>query len=203
MSVCFGENVIPTRYTMNGKENYPYTYAATLSARLWRKVCENQVKVILFIVYTVNADMDALTAYIQSFADIEGVVIKLEKASSFGCVLQSQLSRLYAYKEEEIMDNDLIIISDVDVFVSNISILMPYKDDYNIYMPCYQYSIDQDQNFVMTLIGMTASNWRMILDDVEGSSEKYGIIHTLNSTISGIMNETGMDSWDTDQVGCP
>ena len=122
MSVCFGENA-----QIHGKGQYPYTYAATLSSRLWREVSDGEVNVLLTIVYNNDVNNSALEEYVESFDGVEGVLIQHEQSTSLGCVLQSQLSRIFAFDHKIMNDDDIILTSDVDTFVMDNRILEPLR----------------------------------------------------------------------------
>ena len=122
MSLCWSGNA-----QIHKKSKFPYRLAAQLSTSLWRKVTEGEVKVILTIVHDEDADVEDLAGYVDTFAIDEGVVVVLEKTSSLGCILQSQLSRMFAFKHDAVEDEDIIITSDVDIFVMDKKIIEPLK----------------------------------------------------------------------------
>jgi hypothetical protein len=122
MSLCWSENV-----KIHRKSKFPYILASQLSAKLWKNVTEGELKVILTVVYNEDVDMDDLENYVKSFENEEGVVIVLEKTTSLGCVLQSQLSRMFAFKNKFVNAEDIIITSDVDIFVMDKRIIQPLK----------------------------------------------------------------------------
>ena len=122
MSLCWSENA-----KIHRKSKFPYILASQLSTRLWREVTDGEVKVLLTVVYNEDADMEALENTVDTFEKGEGVVIVLEKTTSLGCVLQSQLSRMFAFKNKFVNDDDIIITSDVDMFVMDKKIIEPLK----------------------------------------------------------------------------
>ena len=181
---------------------YPYTYAATLSSRLWRRVSEGEAKVILSVVYTSDTNMTELHSYKSSFDDVEGVVVKLEKETNLGCPLQSQLSRIFAYREEEIHEDDIVITTDVDIFVYDKRVLLPFKEPYDTWIFEYQHTVRTGCTFPMNLLGMTARNWRVVLEDPVSIAEprgKYELISRFNTTLRGRFNNPNFN-WGTDQV---
>ena len=125
MSVCFGENA-----QIHGKGRYPYTYAATLSSRLWREVSDGEVNVLLTIVYNNDVNNSALEEYVESFDRVEGLLIQREQSSSLGCVLQSQLSRIFAFDHKIMNDDDIILTTDVDIFVMDNRIMEPLRSPF-------------------------------------------------------------------------
>ena len=54
-------------------------------------------------------------------------MILREKTSSLGCVLQSQLSRMFVFEQEFIDEDDIIITSDVDIFPMDKRIIDPLE----------------------------------------------------------------------------
>ena len=95
------------------------------------------MNVILTIVYNEDADKDALESYVKTYEPDAGVVIVLEKTSTLGCVLQSQLSRMFAFQSEFVRDEDIIITSDVDIFVMDKKIIEPLKGPFKTWI--YRY----------------------------------------------------------------
>ena len=156
MSVCFGENA-----QIHGKGQYPYTYAATLSSRLWREVSDGEVNVLLTIVYNNDVNNSALEEYVESFDGVEGVLIRREQSVSFGCVLQSQLSRIFAFDDEIMNDDDIILTTDVDLFVMDNRILEPLRRPFLTWI--YEYELTQSfrpQSFIMSIVTTIAGNSR-------------------------------------------
>ena len=96
-----------------------------MSSRLWRKITDGEVKVLLTVVY--NEKTEDLDKYVETFKDVEGVVVVLEKTTDLGCVLQSQLSRMFAFKHKMIADADIILTSDVELFVMEKNFSDPLK----------------------------------------------------------------------------
>ena len=79
MSLCWSENPkIPRKYKQ------PYILAAQLSALLWRKVTDGEVKVLLTVVYNEDADLEALYDYINTLEKEQGIFTALEKTTSIG-----------------------------------------------------------------------------------------------------------------------
>ena len=125
MSLCWSKNA-----QIHKKSNFPYTLAANLSTRLWREVTHGEVGVVLTIVHDEDYDAKNLDEFVDDFANDDGVVVIREETSSLGCVLQSQLSRMFAFNHDFIDDDDIIITSDVDIFVMDKRIIEPLKLPY-------------------------------------------------------------------------
>ena len=123
MSLCWSKNA-----DIHKKSKFPYILASQLSARLWRNVTDGEVNVRLTIVYDEDAVGEDLENYVNTFENEEGVVIVLEKTTSLGCVLQSQLSRMFAFKNKFVTADDIIITSDVDIFVMDKRIIQPLPE---------------------------------------------------------------------------
>ena len=133
MSLCWSKNA-----QIHKKSNFPYTLAANLSTRLWREVTRGKVGVVLTIVHDEDYDAKHLDDFVDIFANDDGVVVIREETSSLGCVLQSQLSRMFAFSHDFIDDDDIIITSDVDIFIMDKRIIEPLKLPYVIWI--YRYS---------------------------------------------------------------
>ena len=125
MSLCWSKNA-----QIHQKSNFPYTLSAKLSTILWRNVTHGEMGVVLTIVHDDDDDDDddeKLLEFIEHFAHDDGVVILREKTSSLGCVLQSQLSRMFVFEQEFIDEDDIIITSDVDIFPMDKRIIDPLE----------------------------------------------------------------------------
>ena len=194
MSVCYGENA-----QIHGKGKYPYTYAATLSTRLWRKVTDGEVNVLLTIVYNEDTNMDALEKYVESFDDVEGVVIKSEEATSLGCVLQSQLSRIFGWQHNFMNDEDIILTIDVDMFVMDKRIMEPLRQPFLSWIYEYEHTVNTGETFNMNLIGMRAKDWRAMFDNINVGMGKYDIIQNFNDSFHMNLNNAEFN-WGIDQV---
>eukprot|EP00092_Neocalanus_flemingeri_P060747 GFUD01072885.1.p1 GENE.GFUD01072885.1~~GFUD01072885.1.p1 ORF type:complete len:327 (-),score=61.99 GFUD01072885.1:6-986(-) len=191
MSLCWSEN-----HQDFGKSEYPYRFAAQLSSRLWRKITDAEVNVLLTIIYNEDTNMEDLENYVKTFETEEGVVIILEKTSTLGCVLQSQLSRMFAFKNKFIHDEDIILISDVDIFVMDKKIVEPLKLPFTTWI--YQYGRTEREGvaFGMSIIGMRSKGWRKVFDyshvGVDGSD--------MSDIVQHLSNELNVAPWDIDQV---
>ena len=135
MSLCWSE-----KSPLFGKSEYPYTYAAQLSSKLWRNVTDGEVNVLLTIVYNEDTFMDGLDDYVNTLEKEEGVIIVLEKTSSLGCVLQSQISRMFGFRNKFMNDEDIILTSDVDIFIMDKKLLDPLREPFSTWVYQYWYT---------------------------------------------------------------
>ena len=131
MSLCWAENA-----QIYGKHNFPYDHAAELSSKLWRNITDGEVRVALTIVYSDLTYGSDLQRYKDSL-EREGVLVVLEKAGPIGCVLQSQLSRMFLFTNPAIEAEDIILVSDVDIFIMDKRILDPLKQPFRTWI--YRY----------------------------------------------------------------
>ena len=131
MSLCWAENA-----QIYGKHNFPYDHAAELSSKLWRNITDGEVRVALTIVHSDLTYGSDLQSYKDSL-EREGVLVVLEKAGSTGCVLQSQLSRMFLFTNPAIEAKDIILVSDVDIFIMDRRILDPLKKPFRTWI--YRY----------------------------------------------------------------
>ena len=128
MSLCWDENA-----RIYGKHNFPYPSAAQLSSKLWRNVTDGEVGVVLTIVHGDQTDDRNLEEYKDNL-EKEGVLVVLEKTGPIGCVLQSQLSRMFVFSNKAIEEEDIILVSDVDIFIMNKRILDPLKNPFRTWI---------------------------------------------------------------------
>ena len=103
-----------------------------MSSRLWRKITEGEANVLITIIY--NEETEALNNYVKSFEEVVGVVIALQKTTELGCVLQSQLSRMFAFRHEAISDTDIILTSDVELFVMTKGYSLPLNTSFTTWI---------------------------------------------------------------------
>ena len=128
MSLCWSEKA-----RIYGKQKFPYNTAAELASILWRNVTDKEVRVALTIIYNEIEDIQSIQEFKRNLEKNEVLVI-LERASELGCVLQSQLSRMFLFTHPSVMEDDIILVSDVDIFIMNKRILEPLKKEYTTWI---------------------------------------------------------------------
>ena len=125
MSLCWSENA-----QIHQKSAYPYLTAANLSARLWRHVTKGEVSVVLTVVYNEDNELEHVEKFADTFDSDPGIVVIPQKTTSLGCVLQSQMSRMFVFTNTFIQEQDIILTTDVDIFVMSNKIVEPLKFDW-------------------------------------------------------------------------
>lgn len=95
MALCWSTNTV-----YHGKEKFPYSDAAPLSAQLWMTL--TKAKVILQIVYSEDKVPADLAEYKERLEGL-GVLVKLVRTGEeMKCVLKAQLIRLLAFELPEV-----------------------------------------------------------------------------------------------------
>merc|ERR1712142_887972 len=195
MSFCWSENA-----QIHKKSNFPYTLAAKLSTLLRRKVTHEEVGVVLTLVHDEQSKVEELDSFIEDFANDDGVVILREKTSSLGCVLQSQLSRMFVFKHEFIDEDDVIITSDVDIFPMDKRIVEPLQNkSFTIWIYRHGLTKETGATFAMSIIGMRSKDWRQVLDYsyLGVDQDVFSIVSHFNHTFHF---NSEKKSWWVDQV---
>ena len=77
------------------------------------------IRVILYLVYDKYESEDRKTLYAEQFKQTN-VEIRWVADDDINCVTKSQLIRLWAFQEQMIHDDDIIITVDVNLFVTTI-----------------------------------------------------------------------------------
>ena len=122
MGLCFEKNT-----HMYGKKNYPFTKVTPLSIMLWNYFLP-WVKVILYIVYdkTVNEEHRILyDSQLKQNVDVNMVQVRWVETGDMKCPTKSQLIRMWAFQEEIIHSDDIIVNVDANLFVMTPKILNP------------------------------------------------------------------------------
>jgi len=163
LSVCYGQ----TEGT-RGKKHFPYLLAAQLAVSLWRNV--TGLNVIVQVVQAPNASDDDVSPYLLSLREAGASVVQVVDSDPIlGCVLHSQLQRFYAHKLPEVKAEDVIAISDVDVFPAEPALLAePLAADagrYSAWVYQYDQTVRVGGNFAASFIAMLAKDWARVLGD--------------------------------------
>ena len=64
----------------------------------------------------------------------EGVEVATEQSRGLDCVLQAQLGRMYAYQDQRVISEDLVLVIDVDAFILDKRVLNPLIKDYRVWI---------------------------------------------------------------------
>jgi len=130
LSVCLGN---ATR--LYHKEHFPYGQAALLATLLWRRVTNQEVKVLVTLVHAIGTenlaeqwtkdlkkesqDMDKVlkveelemmsNAEVEKVVETSGVLVISAPQNSLGCVLHSQLARVYSARSSFLLDDDILV----------------------------------------------------------------------------------------------
>ncbi len=163
LSVCFGSSALVYK-----KKNFPYLLAAKLSTVLWTN--KTDARVLVQVVHDEDDERQELQTYAEELSHAGAAVRLVPTSSSVGCVLQSQLQRMLAFNDDLIKDDDIIVTSDVDVFVMD-ETLLDITDDSQYLIWVYQYALSESSGttFGMSFLGMTKWLWRRLLHNAESA----------------------------------
>ena len=191
MALCWSKN---TKY--HGKSKYPYSDAAIYSSKLWMQF--TNASLIFQIIYSEDEISPELESYREELTNL-GVHVKLVNSGNFDCVLKAQLIRLMAFDLDMIQRHDLIMMSDVDAFITSNEVLEPLINypEKQIWIYRYELTEAKGYTFMLQFISAKASAWRRLMSiagvvkDVEEIFEDFREIFKLVSDKSYI--------WDVDQ----
>jgi len=190
MGLCYNEN---THEYNKGK--YPYRDVTVLSILLWGYHVP-QAKTIINIIYT--GQISSMMTEYGRMLERAGAVVQFRPAGGMDCVLKAQLIRLVAGDHPQIMDWDIVVTVDVNLFVVNDNVIKPFRDfpEKLIWIPQYEETVDvregTGETFNQNLIGMRASTWRQILN-------YRGDINTMLEQFRTTLKWEETSTWYTDQ----
>ena len=146
MGLCFGKNT--HRY---GKKNYPYTKVAPLAILLWNYFVPS-VKIMFYIIYDLDSNKEHRDVYefeLRRIINKNKVAIRWIESKDMECPLKSQLIRLWAFQEDIINDNDIIVTVDANLFAMSSDILDPIfqNSDMNIWVFQYDRAENKSKGF--------------------------------------------------------
>ena len=159
ISVCWSGN---TAY--HGKEHYPYTAAARLSAKLWHSVAK-----LPTIVQVIHSEADANSTRLLAYLDELRANGSMAEAVTTGddgmeCALKSQLQRMFAFRLPYVRPTDLVVTADADTFVAAVDSMEDlYRPGYKVWVYQYGYTVAKGETFAMDYIGMEAELWKSLL----------------------------------------
>lgn len=165
MGLCLLHNV-----NLHKKQEFPYFHAAVLASRLWTAMYGNLVTVVLHVVLVEPLDNHTVHGMILELEN-KGVmvvrhVLPVDLPLGISCPLVSQVMRMFTHRLDRVKDNDLVVTIDVDAFPSNRGILKPLFDhpEMDAWVWRHYYSEKRDETFPLSIIAMTARNWRTAVD---------------------------------------
>ena len=136
MGLCFGKNT--HKY---GKKNYPYTKVAPLAILLWNYFVPS-ANIIIYIIYDPDSNKEHRDIYeleLRKVVDNRVVYVRWIESKDMSCPLKSQLFRLWAFQEDVVKDNDIIVTVDANLFVMTSDILNPIFHNPNMKIWIFQY----------------------------------------------------------------
>ena len=145
MGLCFSKNT-----EMYGKEKYPYAEVTPLALILWYHFFPD-IRVILYLIYDADEIEDRRKLYEEQLKQTN-VEIRWVKSGDMSCVTKSQIIRMWAFQEQMINDEDIIITVDVNLFVVGPQILEPIHENPNVKIWVFQW---HNAAFIDTGIGET------------------------------------------------
>ena len=177
MALCWGHKVKTA-----GKSNFPYELAGKLSTKLWNKQTLAKVLFQIVICKSENFDQKEFQNYIQELTEAGAIVKILKIEDCDKCVLTAQLSRFLAFKETEVNENDVVVMSDVDTFPMKSKVLQPIwrHQDKLVWVFRYDTSVKYGFTFSMSFTGMRANTWAQILHYPKNTSD---LIHIFNDRL--------------------
>jgi len=159
LSICWGSNA-----QMFNKEKFPYAETAYYAAILWRNQSHREVNLVMTIVSEFEAGENAaLDNYIARVEAIPAVVV-LQKSHMGDCVLQAQVTRMWAFQYSFIQPSDIIIMADADAFVIGDEVTMMLDHKARVWVAQFEHTRANGGTIILPLTAMTSEDWRASLD---------------------------------------
>ena len=117
------------------QDRYNFRSATLLSAYLWLRL--TPVKVIVTIAYEVGpTNTQLLQEFVSELSDIGAIpkLLAVDPTSTCDCVTQALWQRNLAYHHLEMEEEDLMMISESDVFITTSNILQPLSGDFRAWV---------------------------------------------------------------------
>ena len=163
-------------------EKFPYKAAALYSSRLWRHLTDYQVLIqIIHHPTRKQEDFDGLYDFVSDLESTPGVKALLVPNKGIFCPWNAQISRfalyynsivlsldivyiyvhrLLAHKAHFILDEDVVITSDVDAFPMTRKIFgNTLNMKKKVWIFDYNKAVRKGFNFPMTFVAMKKKNW--------------------------------------------
>jgi len=196
VSLCWGENA-----QVYGKENFPYSEAAFYSSMLWHNQTEGKVGVILTIVSARDRTEDAkLDSYVRRMEEVPGVTVVLQENLIGNCVLQSQVTRMYAWQNSFVKMDDVIVMADADLFLVGKPVMEMLEQPSRVWLGEYSHTQSTGGSFPMALTAMTAQDWSENLDFSTREGGGPTGMEDVVTHFKKLNGGTGWGEWEVDQV---
>jgi len=186
MSMCFNQKP--------PKDKYNFQTATLLSAYLWLRL--TPARVIVTIAYepsiTKQEDLDSFTNKLISIGAIPKLFVA-DPNSVCDCVAQSRWLRILAYNHPDMGEDDLMVISDSDVFITTSNIIKPLTGNFRAWVYWVEPALYGGQTFGISLTTLRKKDWRFILLNCS-------TCESVIETFSDVAHLTTMGDW-TDVYG--
>jgi len=172
------------------KENVPFVEYAILSARAWRHVTGAQVLLKL-----VSTNKDGKEDYLEDYLrhPPDGVTVEtMRPYPEMDCPGTAQLTRLFAFLNNQISPTDVIITADADAFPVSADLLEPLSwVDKTAWIWQHSYSERTGHSFPMSFIALRSKDWEQVICKNESTV----------TCISSVLNQspTRIRDWSFDQ----
>jgi len=154
LSICWGSNA-----QMFNKEKFPYAETAFYAAVLWRNQSHKEVEVVMTIVSEFSLGENvALDSYIDRVKSIPATVI-LQKSNMEDCVLQAQVTRMWAFEYKFIGPSDIIIMADADAFVIGEEVVGMLDHTARVWVAQFEHTRANGGTLILPLTAMTSQDW--------------------------------------------
>jgi len=102
---------------------------------------------------------------VEKVVETSGVLVIFAPQNSLGCILHSQLARVYAARYSFLLDDDILVTSDADVFPLHPRVLYPLHRAHIAWVYSYGLSLAKSFTFAMTLVGLRVREWKKVIKD--------------------------------------
>ena len=193
ISMCY--NSVPP------KSEYNFHGATLLSAYLWTRLTSARVVVSIAFLMD-NTSLDRLELFAQQLIKIGAIVriVPVYEGAVCDCVSQALWLRNLAYRTDEIGEDDLMMISESDVFIASERILDPLHSRHRAWLYWVKPALQGGQTFAMSFTTMSKKDWRMIL---RNSSTCDEVLEEFQDDVSvKTLDNWGVNNgkhWESDQ----
>lgn len=141
-----------------------------------------------------------LDSYIRKMEEVPGVVVILQDKLIESCVLQAQVTRMYAWQNSFVQLDDVIVLADADLFLVGKSVIEMLERASRVWIGEYSHTESTGGTFPMALTAMTAKDWR---DSLDFSTQEGGGRSGLKDVVAHfkrLNGDEGWGEWEVDQV---
>lgn len=154
LSICWGSNA-----QMFNKEKFPYAETAFYAAVLWRNQSQREVELVMTIVSEFSLGENvALDSYIARVKSIPATVV-LQKSTMGDCVLQAQVTRMWAFEYKFIGPSDIVIMADADAFVIGGEVVGMLDNKARVWVAQFEHTRANGGTLILPLTAMTSQDW--------------------------------------------